>query len=186
MSDMITFLRSVVDRVWHLRERDHETMQPNSWPARTVRQDTLGLSVGEYWSVYPGWILCSCPLSPVDRVDISEETEETIDQVAVLTSNVLFFIVMFVFAIFETYVIRHRVQTQSNHNDTDSSYCCGNSIQGVFKTWLYIFMTFQNCHPFVHGHVCLDKERSCFIQWHHHLLHRIWIHPCVSGCKSGF
>uniref|UniRef100_A0A8D3BYD6 Major facilitator superfamily (MFS) profile domain-containing protein n=1 Tax=Scophthalmus maximus TaxID=52904 RepID=A0A8D3BYD6_SCOMX len=33
---------------------------------------------------------------------ILEETEETIDQVAVLTSNVLFFIVMFIFAIFET------------------------------------------------------------------------------------
>ncbi|XP_058480431.1 major facilitator superfamily domain-containing protein 8 [Solea solea] len=37
-----------------------------------------------------------------DRVDISEETEEAIDSVAVLTSNVLFFIVMFIFAIFET------------------------------------------------------------------------------------
>uniref|UniRef100_A0A3B4ZXH3 Major facilitator superfamily domain containing 8 n=1 Tax=Stegastes partitus TaxID=144197 RepID=A0A3B4ZXH3_9TELE len=37
-----------------------------------------------------------------DRVDVSEETEETIDQVAVLTSNVLFFIVMFIFAVFET------------------------------------------------------------------------------------
>uniref|UniRef100_A0A3B4U9T9 Major facilitator superfamily domain containing 8 n=1 Tax=Seriola dumerili TaxID=41447 RepID=A0A3B4U9T9_SERDU len=31
-----------------------------------------------------------------------EETEETMDQVAVLTSNVLFFIVMFIFAVFET------------------------------------------------------------------------------------
>ncbi|XP_044041070.1 major facilitator superfamily domain-containing protein 8 isoform X1 [Siniperca chuatsi] len=37
-----------------------------------------------------------------DSVDISEETEETIDQVAVLTSNILFFIVMFIFAVFET------------------------------------------------------------------------------------
>lgn len=34
--------------------------------------------------------------------DISEEAEETIDQVAVLTSNALFFIVMFIFAVFET------------------------------------------------------------------------------------
>uniref|UniRef100_A0A8C9XXK7 Major facilitator superfamily domain containing 8 n=1 Tax=Sander lucioperca TaxID=283035 RepID=A0A8C9XXK7_SANLU len=33
---------------------------------------------------------------------LSEETEETIDQVAVLISNVLFFIVMFIFAVFET------------------------------------------------------------------------------------
>uniref|UniRef100_A0A7N8XL97 Major facilitator superfamily domain containing 8 n=1 Tax=Mastacembelus armatus TaxID=205130 RepID=A0A7N8XL97_9TELE len=32
----------------------------------------------------------------------SEESEETIDHVAVLTSNVLFFIVMFIFAVFET------------------------------------------------------------------------------------
>uniref|UniRef100_A0A671TMV1 Major facilitator superfamily domain containing 8 n=1 Tax=Sparus aurata TaxID=8175 RepID=A0A671TMV1_SPAAU len=32
----------------------------------------------------------------------SEETEETIDQVAVLTSNALFFVVMFIFAVFET------------------------------------------------------------------------------------
>lgn len=37
-----------------------------------------------------------------DRVDINEETEETIDQVAVLTSNVLFFVIMFIFAVFET------------------------------------------------------------------------------------
>lgn len=40
----------------------------------------------------------------LDRVDISEVPEEGIDQVAVLTSNVLFFIVMFIFAVFETYV----------------------------------------------------------------------------------
>ncbi|XP_026155207.1 major facilitator superfamily domain-containing protein 8 [Mastacembelus armatus] len=37
-----------------------------------------------------------------DTADISEESEETIDHVAVLTSNVLFFIVMFIFAVFET------------------------------------------------------------------------------------
>uniref|UniRef100_A0AAQ5ZCF4 Major facilitator superfamily (MFS) profile domain-containing protein n=1 Tax=Amphiprion ocellaris TaxID=80972 RepID=A0AAQ5ZCF4_AMPOC len=37
-----------------------------------------------------------------DRAEISEETEETIDQVAVVTSNVLFFVVMFIFAVFET------------------------------------------------------------------------------------
>nr|XP_046237565.1 major facilitator superfamily domain-containing protein 8 isoform X1 [Scatophagus argus] len=37
-----------------------------------------------------------------DRVDTSEDTEETIDQVAVLTSNILFFVVMFIFAVFET------------------------------------------------------------------------------------
>ncbi|KAG7243365.1 hypothetical protein INR49_011821 [Caranx melampygus] len=37
-----------------------------------------------------------------DRDDIGEESEETIDQVAVLTSNALFFIVMFIFAVFET------------------------------------------------------------------------------------
>ncbi|KAK9524708.1 hypothetical protein VZT92_017078 [Zoarces viviparus] len=34
--------------------------------------------------------------------DISEETEETIDKIAVLTSNALFFIVMFIFAVYET------------------------------------------------------------------------------------
>lgn len=48
-----------------------------------------------------------------------------------------------------------------------------------------IFVIFQDCHSFVHGHVCLDKERSCVIQWHHHLLHWIWIHIGVSNCKSG-
>uniref|UniRef100_A0A667YL26 Major facilitator superfamily domain containing 8 n=1 Tax=Myripristis murdjan TaxID=586833 RepID=A0A667YL26_9TELE len=37
-----------------------------------------------------------------DQVDISEESEGDIDQVAVLTSNILFFIVMFIFAVFET------------------------------------------------------------------------------------
>ncbi|XP_034020010.1 major facilitator superfamily domain-containing protein 8 [Thalassophryne amazonica] len=37
-----------------------------------------------------------------DRVDIIQESEETIDKVAVGTSNILFFVVMFVFAVFET------------------------------------------------------------------------------------
>ncbi|XP_068569460.1 major facilitator superfamily domain-containing protein 8-like [Cebidichthys violaceus] len=37
-----------------------------------------------------------------DGDDISEETEETIDKIAVLTSNILFFIVMFIFAVYET------------------------------------------------------------------------------------
>ncbi|XP_072232496.1 major facilitator superfamily domain-containing protein 8 [Leuresthes tenuis] len=37
-----------------------------------------------------------------DRVDIIEESGESIDQMAVLTSNILFFIVMFIFAVFET------------------------------------------------------------------------------------
>ncbi|MED6251928.1 Major facilitator superfamily domain-containing protein 8 [Ataeniobius toweri] len=37
-----------------------------------------------------------------ERVDVLDECVETIDQVAVVTSNVLFFIVMFVFAVFET------------------------------------------------------------------------------------
>ncbi|XP_068611949.1 major facilitator superfamily domain-containing protein 8 [Brachionichthys hirsutus] len=37
-----------------------------------------------------------------DRGEISEETAAAIDQVAVLTSNALFFVVMFIFAIFET------------------------------------------------------------------------------------
>lgn len=37
-----------------------------------------------------------------DTVEDSMEEEESVDQIAVLTSNVLFFIVMFIFAIFET------------------------------------------------------------------------------------
>lgn len=37
-----------------------------------------------------------------ETVDILDESVETIDQVAVVTSNVLFFIVMFIFAVFET------------------------------------------------------------------------------------
>uniref|UniRef100_A0A3B3BSP5 Major facilitator superfamily domain containing 8 n=1 Tax=Oryzias melastigma TaxID=30732 RepID=A0A3B3BSP5_ORYME len=37
-----------------------------------------------------------------DRVDIIEEEELSIDQVAVLISNILFFTVMFIFAVFET------------------------------------------------------------------------------------
>ncbi|KAM9836301.1 major facilitator superfamily domain-containing protein 8 [Aulostomus maculatus] len=40
--------------------------------------------------------------TPEDQVDIRDDAEETIDRVAVLTSNVLFFIVMFIFAVFET------------------------------------------------------------------------------------
>lgn len=38
----------------------------------------------------------------LDRGDINEVPEESIDQWAVLTSNILFFIVMFIFAVFET------------------------------------------------------------------------------------
>lgn len=37
-----------------------------------------------------------------ETVDILDESVETIDQVAVVTSNILFFIVMFIFAVFET------------------------------------------------------------------------------------
>lgn len=37
-----------------------------------------------------------------DTIDINEEPEGSIDQVAVLTSNLLFFVVMFIFAVFET------------------------------------------------------------------------------------
>lgn len=37
-----------------------------------------------------------------ERVGITDETEGSIDQAAVLTSNILFFIVMFIFAVFET------------------------------------------------------------------------------------
>lgn len=48
-----------------------------------------------------------------------------------------------------------------------------------------VVIFFQNCHPFVHGHVLLDEEGSCAVQRHHHLWHWIWIHPGVSGCKSG-
>ncbi|XP_074555528.1 major facilitator superfamily domain-containing protein 8 [Halichoeres trimaculatus] len=40
--------------------------------------------------------------SSEDGEYLSEEPEESIDQVAVLTSNILFFIVMFIFAVFET------------------------------------------------------------------------------------
>ncbi|KAM8747185.1 major facilitator superfamily domain-containing protein 8 [Acanthopagrus schlegelii] len=49
-----------------------------------------------------GRLLRAINYTSEDRVDISEETEEAIDQVAVLTSNALFFIVMFIFAVFET------------------------------------------------------------------------------------
>ncbi|XP_061768569.1 major facilitator superfamily domain-containing protein 8 isoform X2 [Nerophis ophidion] len=37
-----------------------------------------------------------------DQVSITEDSEENIDRVAAVTSNVLFFIVMFIFAVFET------------------------------------------------------------------------------------
>ncbi|KAK5848409.1 hypothetical protein PBY51_006026 [Eleginops maclovinus] len=40
--------------------------------------------------------------SSEDREDLSEESEESLDQLAIVTSNVLFFIVMFIFAVFET------------------------------------------------------------------------------------
>ncbi|KAL4660964.1 major facilitator superfamily domain-containing protein 8 isoform X1 [Arapaima gigas] len=37
-----------------------------------------------------------------ERVDLTSETTDTIDQIAVVTSNILFFVVLFIFAIFET------------------------------------------------------------------------------------
>ncbi|XP_062305886.1 major facilitator superfamily domain-containing protein 8 [Osmerus eperlanus] len=37
-----------------------------------------------------------------EHVDVSQETVEDIDQIAVLTSNILFFVIMFIFAVFET------------------------------------------------------------------------------------
>ncbi|XP_061814851.1 major facilitator superfamily domain-containing protein 8 [Nerophis lumbriciformis] len=37
-----------------------------------------------------------------DQVSITEDSEENIDRVAAVTSNILFFIVMFIFAVFET------------------------------------------------------------------------------------
>ncbi|KAM8881856.1 major facilitator superfamily domain-containing protein 8 isoform 1-T1 [Synchiropus picturatus] len=40
--------------------------------------------------------------APEDQIDVRDDPEEAIDQVAVLTSNVLFFAVMFIFAVFET------------------------------------------------------------------------------------
>ncbi|XP_061620315.1 major facilitator superfamily domain-containing protein 8 [Phyllopteryx taeniolatus] len=47
---------------------------------------------------------CIQPINylPEDEVDIMDDPEETIDHLAVFTSNVLFFIVMFIFAVFET------------------------------------------------------------------------------------
>ena len=41
----------------------------------------------------------------VEHVDVSQETVEDTDQIAVLTSNILFFVIMFVFAVFETCVL---------------------------------------------------------------------------------
>ncbi|XP_010886388.2 major facilitator superfamily domain-containing protein 8 isoform X1 [Esox lucius] len=37
-----------------------------------------------------------------ERLDVSQETDGDIDQIAVVTSNILFFIIMFIFAVFET------------------------------------------------------------------------------------
>lgn len=83
----------------HTSEINHQNTKLN---LRSV------VPVAEYWLAYcssqTSSLYCLLPF-PTDRVDICEETEETIDQVAVLTSNALFFVVMFIFAVFETYVI---------------------------------------------------------------------------------
>lgn len=68
-----------------------------------------------FWIV---WIHSLSLFLFVDRVDISVVSEESIDQVAVLTSNILFFIVMFIFAVFETYVFN----SQCLRNVIASSY----------------------------------------------------------------
>ncbi|XP_055358390.1 major facilitator superfamily domain-containing protein 8 isoform X2 [Betta splendens] len=49
-----------------------------------------------------GRLIRSINYTSDDSFDASEEAEESIDHAAVLTSNVLFFIVMFIFAVFET------------------------------------------------------------------------------------
>lgn len=38
----------------------------------------------------------------LERVDVAPEVAGDIDQVAVVTSNVLFFVILFIFAVFET------------------------------------------------------------------------------------
>lgn len=111
----------------------------------------------------------------LDREDISEEPVESIDQVAVLTSNVLFFIVMFIFAVFETYVCHSRFLRNPCH--------CPASPYGVSTLSINLTLS-QNFHPLVHGHVCLDEERSCALQRHHHLLHWIRIHFSFPGRQS--
>lgn len=51
----------------------------------------------------------------LDSVDISVVPEESIDQVAVVTSNILFFIIMFIFAVFETYVFSSQCLRNVSH-----------------------------------------------------------------------
>lgn len=77
---------------------------------RSINEISEGINVS-LWAIslrgVAFWIVWIHSLSLflfVDRVDISIVPEESIDQVAVLTSNILFFIVMFIFAVFETYV----------------------------------------------------------------------------------
>lgn len=47
-------------------------------------------------------ILHSAVFLPLERVDVAPEVEGDIDQIAVFTSNVLFFVILFIFAVFET------------------------------------------------------------------------------------
>lgn len=54
------------------------------------------------------YICCLCSIHqdlsvfPSDQVPVDPEVEGDIDQIAVLTSNILFFVVLFIFAVFET------------------------------------------------------------------------------------
>uniref|UniRef100_A0A8C7RIU2 Major facilitator superfamily (MFS) profile domain-containing protein n=1 Tax=Oncorhynchus mykiss TaxID=8022 RepID=A0A8C7RIU2_ONCMY len=73
----VAVVRSYVAGATSLKER-------NSAMANTSACQALGFILGP------------------ERMDVSQETEGNIDHVAVLTSNVLFFIIMFIFAVFET------------------------------------------------------------------------------------
>uniref|UniRef100_A0A8C1JN99 Major facilitator superfamily domain containing 8 n=1 Tax=Cyprinus carpio TaxID=7962 RepID=A0A8C1JN99_CYPCA len=49
-----------------------------------------------------GKLIHAINYTPEERVDVAPEVEGDIDQIAVFTSNVLFFVILFIFAVFET------------------------------------------------------------------------------------
>uniref|UniRef100_A0A671QLK6 Major facilitator superfamily domain-containing protein 8-like n=1 Tax=Sinocyclocheilus anshuiensis TaxID=1608454 RepID=A0A671QLK6_9TELE len=49
-----------------------------------------------------GQLIRAINYTPEERVDVAPEVEGDIDQIAVFTSNVLFFVILFIFAVFET------------------------------------------------------------------------------------
>uniref|UniRef100_A0A672LVW0 Major facilitator superfamily domain-containing protein 8 n=1 Tax=Sinocyclocheilus grahami TaxID=75366 RepID=A0A672LVW0_SINGR len=94
----VAVVRSYVAGATSLKER-------TSAMANLSACQALGFILGpglEHFVDDHGQLICAINYTPEERVDVAPEVEGDIDQIAVFTSNVLFFVILFMFAVFET------------------------------------------------------------------------------------